>query len=288
MERLWEDLYDAYENQEKNPNYFLGSIITIPKGNGYQDIVDGQQRITTLMILFCVIRDLYPNINQSIDVSKNSHVIKMKRIKGFICDADDRTRLKLQTHPSDQNDFEQCVLKDGASFEEISLEQDEESVKFKFKQTAKIFREKLLDIGEKETGKFVNYIGNYVKIIKIACKGRSFAVKLFQVLNDRGKELDPSDLIKSDLLLNLPEESKHEQFNADWNQVKSIIEGVDCDKNMDEMFTLYVYYHLGANPKRSVYEEMKNISKNKDSNQIINDFKEFCSLYKNQLSNSRR
>ena len=35
VEQLWEDLYEAYTNQEKNQNYFLGSIITIPKDNGY-------------------------------------------------------------------------------------------------------------------------------------------------------------------------------------------------------------------------------------------------------------
>ena len=285
VEKLWEDLYGAYENQEENSNYFLGSIITIPKDNGYQDIVDGQQRITTLMILFCVIRDLYPNINQNIDIGENSQVIKMKRIKGFICDVDDRTRLKLQTQPSDQNDLEQCVLKVGATSEETLSGQDKKSVKFKFIQTAKIFKEKLSSIEEEEVGRFVNYIGNYVKIIKITCKDRSFAVKLFQVLNDRGKDLDPSDLIKSDLLNNLPE-SKHEQFIADWNQVKNTIKDFDCKGEMDDMFTLYVYYHLGANPKKSTYEEMKSISKNKDSNQIINDFKEFCSLYKDQLSNS--
>ena len=91
VETLWNDLYDAYTCQ-KNPNYFLGSIITISSENSYQDIVDGQQRLTTLMILFCVIRDLYPNINQDVDITKDSQAIKIKRIKGFICDEDDRTR----------------------------------------------------------------------------------------------------------------------------------------------------------------------------------------------------
>ncbi len=66
IDKLWEDLRDAQANNEIN--YFLGSIITArpPENKNYLDIVDGQQRLTTLIILLCVCRDLYPNINQKV------------------------------------------------------------------------------------------------------------------------------------------------------------------------------------------------------------------------------
>ena len=58
--KLWDDIYEAWEIEE--PNYFLGSIITAKprddEKSAYVDVVDGQQRLTTLMILFCVLRDL--------------------------------------------------------------------------------------------------------------------------------------------------------------------------------------------------------------------------------------
>src|SRR6478735_1003669 len=67
VEKLWDDIYEAFENDEQN--YFLGSIITAKprddEKSAYVDVVDGQQRLTTLMILCCVVRDLYPNINSS-------------------------------------------------------------------------------------------------------------------------------------------------------------------------------------------------------------------------------
>ena len=287
VEQLWEDLYDAYENQEKNPNYFLGSIITIPKDNGYQDIVDGQQRLTTLMILFCVIRDFYPKINAHINVHEDSEVIQIKRIKSFICDADDRTRLKLLTHSTYRNDFEECILKEGVT-NVAQRENSKPSIKNKFLEVSDIFKQKLQELqenGEEEVGNFLNYIGNYVKIIKIICKNQSFAVKLFQVLNNRGKDLKVSDLIKSTLISKLPD-NKHEQFIADWNKVNNIIDNCERETDIDKMFTLYGYYNLASNPEKNTHEELEEFSKNKDSNEVISDFKSFCSLYKEHISNS--
>lgn len=66
VDMLWDDINEAFQNGEEN--YFLGSIITAKPGDGdryrYVDVVDGQQRLTTLMILFCVVRDLYPALNE--------------------------------------------------------------------------------------------------------------------------------------------------------------------------------------------------------------------------------
>ena len=52
LEKLWDDLKDAIEN---DPYYFLGSIITAKPqdASNYIDVVDGQQRLTTLLILLC-------------------------------------------------------------------------------------------------------------------------------------------------------------------------------------------------------------------------------------------
>ena len=237
------------------------------------------------MILFCVIRDLYPNINQNINVNKDTTAITINTIKKFICDTDDRKRLKLLTHPSHQNDFEECVLNEGAAGE-TQLKNNKDSVKDKFIEVSDIFKEKLSEIGEEETGKFLNYIGYCVKMIKITCREKSFAVKLFQILNSRGKDLKSSDLIKSALISKLPD-SKHKQFIADWDKANNIIENFDCGTDIDEMFTFYVYYNRALNPKRNNYEEIERISeKNKDSNEFINDFKSFCLLYSEHISKS--
>ena len=64
LDALWDDLYEAYKNQtEKNDCYFLGSIVVVNNGKGYYELIDGQQRITTLMILMNVLVKDFPKIN---------------------------------------------------------------------------------------------------------------------------------------------------------------------------------------------------------------------------------
>ena len=102
VDDLWEDVYSAFDNDEEE--YFLGSIILTKNGdNKYLDVVDGQQRLTTLMILFCVLRDLY--------YSKHKDITKKNRIEGRIKNLENGyERLKLRTQTQNQNQFEQEIL----------------------------------------------------------------------------------------------------------------------------------------------------------------------------------
>ena len=52
---------------------------------------------------------------------------------------------------------------------------------------------------------------------------------------------------------------------------------------MDDLFILYEYYQLATNPKNSLSEEINKIFAKKDPNEAINEFKEFCTLYKKSI-----
>jgi uncharacterized protein with ParB-like and HNH nuclease domain len=111
VDKLWDDICDAFENNEDN--YFLGSVITAkPRDNeksAYVDVVDGQQRLTTLMILFCVIRDLFPEINQD-NSSDNPFAVDIDTIEASITHLGKADRLKLYTHSQHQSDFHDFII----------------------------------------------------------------------------------------------------------------------------------------------------------------------------------
>ena len=294
VDKLWEDLSEAFENDEEN--YFLGSIITAKprddKKSAYIDVVDGQQRLTTLMILFCVIRDLYPDINAG-NAEENPFAVDIDTISSSISLFGKSKRLKLFTHRQHQSDFESLILNNNTNDlkkpYKYQVRTDEEP-KYKFINTAVIFREKFLSLGKSRSGEFIDYLFNKVMIIRIDCKNTEFAIKLFQVLNDRGMDLTAADLIKSFLLEKLykkhkedPETSKikEEQFIADWREMEQNIK--NCDLNLNDLFIIYEYHILGQNPRKSLYDELQNAFKDLDPNGVIADIKAFADTYYHQI-----
>lgn len=298
VDKLWDDIYDAYENSEDN--YFLGSIITAkPRDNeksAYIDVVDGQQRLTTLMILFCVIRDLFPEINKE-NNTEDPFAVDIATIESSIKRLGKADRLKLYTHSQHQSDFNNFIISGNTSelkkpFK-YKIRTDEEP-KYKFINTAVIFRDKLLELGQVKSEELINFLFNQVKIIRIDCKNREFAIKLFQVLNDRGMDLTAADLIKSFLLEKLytkykddPDSSKikEDQFIADWREMEQTIK--NCDINLNDLFIIYEYHILGQNPKKSLYDELQDAFASLDPNEVISDIKKFANTYYNSIYESR-
>jgi uncharacterized protein with ParB-like and HNH nuclease domain len=298
VDKLWDDIYDAFENNEDN--YFLGSVITAkPRDNeksAYVDVVDGQQRLTTLMILFCVIRDLFPEINQD-NSSDNPFAVDIDTIEASITHLGKADRLKLYTHSQHQSDFHDFIISGNTAAHKkpykYQIRTDEEP-KYKFINTAVIFRNKLTELGQGQSEELINYLFNQVKIIRIDCKNREFAIKLFQVLNDRGMDLTAADLIKSFLLEKLYAKYKHdqdtsklkeEQFIADWREMEQTIK--TCDINLNDLFIIYEYYILAQNPKKSLYDELQDAFELLDPNVVIADIKKFASTYYQYIYESR-
>jgi uncharacterized protein with ParB-like and HNH nuclease domain len=291
LEKLWDDLIEAKEN---DPNYFLGSVITAkPEENtSYLDIVDGQQRLTSLTIMLCVFRDLYPKINQEIS-EPNPHNVDNRIVESSIKFNDKFERLRLRTHSNHQSDFDQFIINGKTTDCKKPFKKDlrkEEEPKYKFQNTAFFFSQKLEELGEQEAGDLLNYIFNKVKIIRIDCQSVSFAIKLFQVLNDRGLDLSNSDLIKSFLIGRIQEiykndlelkRQKEDQFMDDWKVCES--NATQTETSMNDLFVMYEYYLLGQNPKKSLYDELVNQLRDKDPNKTISEIKDFIANYKKEL-----
>ncbi|MCX6162889.1 MAG: DUF262 domain-containing protein [Ignavibacteriae bacterium] len=293
IDKLWDDIKTSYDNNDSD--YFLGSIITAKAENDgiYFDVIDGQQRLTTLMILFCILRDNYPEINNGL-TDDSLIVVDKSVLESSIILNGKSNRLKLHMQANHQSDFEDLIVNNGST---INLEKptkkqinSDEEPQFKFINTALFFKSKLAEIGLTEAGKLINYLFQKVKIIRIDCTSKVFAIKLFQVLNDRGLDLTAADLIKSFLLEKISQNNrndeenlkkKEEQFISDWREIEQNIKNIDI--NMNDMFIIYEYYLLGSNPAKSLYEELKNIFGKDDPIDIIKDFKDFVNLYYTEI-----
>jgi len=277
IEQLWDDLYSAMESGDKS--YFLGPVILIKikkENEDWFEVVDGQQRLTTLTILFCVIRDLYRE-----ELGKSDKSIINRIQNAIISKVDEKPRLKLITQLHHQSKFENEILK-GVQFPSKELTKKEREQE-KFINAALIFKQKLEELKNKKNGgveavkKFAEFLLNNVEMITITCSQPGYAIRLFQVLNTRGLDLSPADLIKSHLYGKIQDKQRRLQFIATWQDVETLSK--QMDESINDLFTYYEYYLLAQNPKRSLYEELIDKFKNKDPNDIIYDFKKFIDFF---------
>lgn len=267
VEALWDDIYSAFDDSVEE--YFLGSIILTRNANNKTlDVVDGQQRMTTLMILFCVLRDLhYKNVA---DVMKKNMVLG--RIKHSETNVD---RLKLRTQYQNQNKFEQEIIS-GINFEIKPTKAIEDD---KFLNSAYVFKKKvlcLLEQNQEKFEKFIDYLLERVRVITIECTSQSFAIKLFQVLNTRGMSLTPADLIKSYLMGRLSEEDNR-TFEQDWISIEN--KAKEYGEDLTDLLTYYAYYLLASNPKRSLYEELEKLFSHREPKEIIYEFNKLVGYF---------
>ncbi len=266
VEQLWDDLYEAWENNEDL--YFLGPVILNETKDDRLEIIDGQQRLTSLTVLFCVLRDHFRSA-----LGKSERPIE-NAIKSLV---DNIYRLRLVTQAHYQNQFEQEIL------DRVNLP-PETSSRSKpkagdFLSTAGMFHKKLSNLDDRRLEKFISYILNQVVMITITCSSRASAIRLFQVINTRGLNLSNADLIKSHLYGKLGEKEVS-KFMRSWTQVETLAKHLD--ESLTSLFTLYEYYLLASNPRKTLYEELEKQFKRYlkgDSNRIIFDFQKFCEGY---------
>lgn len=293
LDDLWNDLYDSYINSPSD-NYFLGSIVVIDDGKGRHELVDGQQRITTLMIMLNVLAKTFPEINKNCDDILKGDLEKINKLIYF---DSSNNRLLLQVDPNYNTEFNNLIIKvnDFSKLEypsQSKLKRDEP--KYKFINTAKYFYDKFTQLyeedGEDVLNSFVNYILFKTNIIKIICTNQSFAIKLFLVLNDRGMELSVSDIIKSYILdkydsNDIDYENNKLVFNANWKDIENNCNAYDL--KIDDFMVYYEYFKLKSNPKKQVTDELRKIIQASDVTSLVNELKTFSdNLTKIYESNS--
>ena len=294
LDALWGDLYESYQNDHE-ACYFLGSIVVVKNENNVFELIDGQQRLTTLMIMVSVLSKSFPDIScpNPDNPDDESSLIDFETLDKCLYFRKGKRRLTLQTAVEYDSDFNSIII-DSESFSTFSYptkaEMKKDNPVYNFKFTAKFFYDKFNDLKEDDRNKFVFYIFNKVKLIRIACNNLPFAIKLFQVMNDRGMPLAAADIIKSYILGRIEKEDEKDDlskvFAANWKSIETLVNKHDL--KMDDFMVFYEYFKLKSNPKRQVVDELKTIIENKGTEikEIIDELKSFSSSLDEILSST--
>ena len=242
---LWDDIFEfAFPNNNvddfnSEEEYYLGPIVTFRNDDGKKEIIDGQQRLTTLMLL---LRAFYVKFGKMQD--DNSKKMR-ENIEKCIWKTDEfgnpnKSALKINSEVATDNDKEE--------FLKILNTGDATNMKSRYAENYKFF--------QKQIDGFLNNYPSYFAylparilnnciLLPIEADDRNTALRIFSTLNDRGLPLSDADIFKAEFYKYYSNKGQKNIFIEKWKKLEEI-----CEKNfnpksgtpLDELFSRYMYY----------------------------------------------
>ena len=243
---LWEDIFSfAFPNNDysqfdnENDEYFLGPIVTFKNQNNKLEVIDGQQRLTTLMLL---LRAFYAKFDKMND--ENSKKTR-ESIERCIWKTDEfgnpqKDKLKIDSEVATDNDKEE--------FLNIRTGIVSKNNKSKYAINYQFFVDKINEF----LSSFPSYFSylptrilNNCILLPIEADNQDTALRIFSTLNDRGKPLSDADIFKAQFYKYYTSIGKKNEFINKWKILEEKSKEIFGDSSgspLDELFTRYMYY----------------------------------------------
>ncbi len=225
-EKLLDDLFSSYEYY-KGSDYFCGSLVLIAINTDSEtnaetyDIVDGQQRLSTFILLAKVLATLYNNENNEV-LNKTSRGFLEKSLGDT--DGEKRKRLIFNTIGLNAKDDFQGALdffdNPDASKVKNSKINDLSKGKNNYLKNAICLINYLREKEIEDINAFIKWLYFKVVFIRTTCSNISMALRIFSVLNARGLPLNATDIFKVELLKKLANKKDQEEFVSRWNALR--------------------------------------------------------------------
>lgn len=187
ISQLLNDIYEEYID-DRNSEYFIGSIVVNKREDGSYEVIDGQQRLTTLFISLCALKTLFENSPEH-----------LREIEGLLTSqkSNDRGEFNQSRHLDLQYEDSSEVL--DAILENKILEKKLSGSSENIKEGFNTVYEYLKTNFQKQEDliKFYGYFMHKVNFVQIETPSVSDALKIFETINERGVGLNSMDLLKN-------------------------------------------------------------------------------------------
>jgi len=255
---LFLDLVDCYREGKK---HYLGNIIYYASKaiSGYTEfvLVDGQQRITTVLILLCALRDEIDDENKKSEIDK--YLINEKR-------TDYRIRLKQTAY--DSKSFE-LMISGG------NLEQVDNNIAINYKLFNELIEESKIEPNDLyETMKNLEIVG-----VNLGERDSQEQVqKIFEKINSTGKPLTPADLIRNLLLLTHEVERQERLYLNYWKPMEDSLKNENIS---DFARDILIITTLKDVREKEIYREFKGLyRKDSEKEAILKEMLDYSKYYR--------
>lgn len=253
----WEALFN--DVQENDPGYFLGSIICINQTTDTLavqrlEVVDGQQRLTTLSLLIAALYQLLKTHEENLDEDQKAERTNLKH-KLVLRRVEDQLRVIPQIQNNNQKDYRAILSEVGVinQFDTPAYAGNR-----KIFRAFRYFQTRITEMVDRDDDRLASIMAFLDKVsqaclVKIEVASHADAYTLFESLNNRGMPLTAIDLIKNKLLARLEttEPGKVDQYFDVWNKLLGYL---GDDYNVQERFFRH-YYNAFKDPLNVPFRE---------------------------------
>ncbi|MFM7885153.1 MAG: DUF262 domain-containing protein, partial [Pseudanabaena sp.] len=240
---------DSLKSEIDSNPYFLGSIVLIKSESIPEaDVVDGQQRLTTLTILLSVLRSLVsPETSSEITTYIYQ---KGKKIEGK------KDRYRLQLREKDKDFFRQYIqqeerLDNLLALNSSLLSDSQRNIQANARYFFEAFKQNREQFAQIE--KFVKYLITRCFLVVVSTPDVDSSYRVFSVLNSRGLDLSISDILKSEIIGAINESTQQEKYTKIWED-----EEADLGRErFQELFSHIRMIYLKSKSKESVLKEIR-------------------------------
>jgi hypothetical protein len=258
IQEFWDDVI-----RDNPPDYFIGSMVVFKDGNQRFGVVDGQQRLTTIMILLAVLRNALSKLGFNPLAEGIQGLIERKNI-------DNVPEFILSTETS-YPFFQDHILKMGQPDTPVTPMKEEGNLEAAYEQFTALVsavvdadmndpsvseakkpdnaRKKLVGIRDAVLG---------LKVIFVKLDDEDDAYIIFETLNTRGKDLSLTDLVKNHLNKHLKAGSASvDQTKVKWEKILETIEGSSIELQTDAFIHHFWLSRYDYRPAKTLFKELR-------------------------------
>jgi len=246
---LFDDLYDFYRT-EHDDTYFLGSIVLIKQETTPPaEVIDGQQRLTTLTILLAT---LTSRLEGELRADFFSYIREPGKVSQGLAP---KPRLTLRERDKEffakyvqELNFSGLLALDSASLETESQRNIRSNAALMLERLAKRFADDV-----EALCRFGAFLVQRCFLVAVSTPSQQSAFRVFSVMNSRGLDLLPTDIIKADIIGKIEEPERQSLYNDRWEEME-----VDTGRGgFNDLFAYVRMIFAKEKAKRALLEEFR-------------------------------
>lgn len=252
-QELWDDILQAGKG-ERASNHFLGCIICVRESQARWKqtylIIDGQQRITTLMLL-------HEAMARSIEEQgKNFGDATASSLRELMCEQNDEKKYKIELSGDDQRHFQDLMRK----------EHHTDSEQSKIMKNFDFFAKKIKSLSDEEAKRFYERLGRLQAVWILLDKNNDDddPQYVFESMNFKGQPLVASDLVRNYIIMHLPQGQQEELYKEYWCAIERKLRPEGESKDWLEFFLRdYLVSQkgtsVGTKGTKRIYDEFRTL-----------------------------